>query len=62
MHHGPTLPLSADATIGFNLTAYDIIESGRLVNVTVLLISGQLGRDVEVILSTADGVAICRCL
>ena len=49
------------ATIGFTQTVYNIIESAGRVEVTVALTPpGELGREVEVILSTVDGAAICK--
>ena len=49
----------AAATIGFDLAAYDVLESARTVNVTITL-TGQTDRDLTVLLSTRNGTAICK--
>ena len=55
------LKLPTDATIGFTQTVYNINESAGRVEVTVALTPpAELGGEVEVILSTVDGAAICK--
>ncbi len=45
------------ATLGFNPSAYNVSEDGVSVTLRVQLISGQLGRAVELNLNTRDGTA-----
>ncbi len=49
--------LFAGATIGFNPSEYSTGEDGGSVTLRVELITGQLGRSVEVLLNTRDGTA-----
>ena len=49
------------ATIGFAQSSYIISESDGSVNVTVRVLSGQLGRSVTVRFATMDGTAVGMC-
>ena len=48
-----------DVTIGFDLAAYNVIENGRFVNVTVVL-TGRTQDNISFVLSTNDGSAVCE--
>lgn len=52
----------AEAIIGF-VQDYVVVEGvNQIVSVEILLISGILGRSVEVLVATADGTAQGMCL
>ena len=46
--------MSAGVTIGFQPVTYTVEEAAGEVTLTVLVLSGQLGRDVEIRLETSD--------
>ena len=48
------------AVIGFEMHAYDVIESVGIVTVTVGVVQGSLGRDIVITLQTSDGTAVCK--
>ena len=50
---------SADVTIKFEFATYNVCESDRTVNVTIVL-TGRADRDLSVLLSTRNGTAICK--
>ena len=54
--------MSAGVTIGFQPVTYTVEEAAGEVTLTVLVLSGQLGRDVEIRLETSDISATGMCL
>jgi hypothetical protein len=50
---------SVVVTIGFDATAYNVLEGARVVNVSVVLM-GRSDRPLSVILNTRDGTAMCK--
>ena len=50
-----------DVTIGFTQDAYMVPEGVGLLNVTIDVV-GTLGRSVDIILTTQDGAAVCKCV
>jgi hypothetical protein len=50
---------SVVVTIGFDATAYDVLEGARVVNVSVVLM-GRSDRPLSVVLNTRDGAAMCK--
>ena len=48
------------SVIGFDLQAYDAIESVEFVTVIVSVIQGSLARHIVVTLHTSDGTASCK--
>ena len=49
----------SDATIGFDMTIYDIFENEGVVNVGIVL-TGRTAIALPVLLSTRDGTATCE--
>ena len=47
------------ASIGFDRLEYDVIENARFANVTIRL-TGSISKDIVVLVSTADGSAVCK--
>ena len=53
------VPIPSDAVIGFVPPAYSVVEGvDQFTNLAIQLISGQLGREVIVNLTTQSGSAI----